>query len=551
MTDGIIRGYGRQPRNLAELLADLTRRDRGGDLETRSDSSKSSVAEAAILPSAPIVVPGGIINPVAGRPAAPVISIPGFGTVPSNGIPAAPTAPLLPLPRPSRAPSASPQPSRPPVAPSQSPRPSASSLPPSQPAAPSSQPPRQPATPSSPPPRDSATPSSPPPRQPTAPPSQPPRESPTPSSPPPRDAATPSSPPPRQPTAPSSPPPRESPTPSSPPSRQPEPTRPPVMAPVQPSLPPTENVPVTSQIPFSSMLPSSNAPVAPSETDGAVASPGREASMDGRSANNGSRQIAILASSIVGAMLLAGLVAMFCIRKNKKERKAREAHAGALPKHAKAGSISGSISYPVQEGGSSGPWTPPLRKPTDATPRAAPVAAAAWPMGQTNSRNSMESGSLDDKQYLAYQNLVGNAENQITPPPAVAQGPASRMPGSRDTRYLSASSADPYEQINGRYSEWPAMPSVPNPDGGGNAQNQVTVPIGYAQTTAAQPPQQPRNMDQYAQTARINQHYSAAERQMFAPSYHQPGVQRASVAPPSPLFFKLDNQGNLGPESRR
>ncbi|TLD15129.1 hypothetical protein PspLS_10725 [Pyricularia sp. CBS 133598] len=495
-------GYGRQPRNLAELLADLTRRDRGGDLETRSGSSKSSASNAitkvanrkqrrvpqeeavgaAIQPSAPIAVPGGLFNPVAPGlpvapvPSAPVNAIPGFKTIPPDGFPAAPTAPLLPLPRPSPAPTVSSPPSRPPVATSQPARPPvASSPPPRQPAAPSSQPPRQP-----------------------------------------------------------------------------EPTRPPVIAPVRPTPPPTENVPVSSQIPFSSILPTSDGPAAPTETDGAAASPGREASMDGRSTNNGSRQIAILAGSIVGAMLLAGLVAMLCIRKNKKARKAREAHVSALPKHAKAGSISGSISYPVQQQGNTGPWAPPLRKPSNATSRAAPTSAAAWPMGQSTNRNSMEDGSLDDKQYLAYQNLVGNADNQITPPPAAAQDRASRTPGSRDTRYLSASSADPFEQINGRYSEWPPMPPVPNSDSGGNAQNQATVPIGYAQTTAPQPPQQqPRTMDQYAQTARINQHYSQVERQMLSPSYHQPGAQRASVAPPSPLFFKLDNQGNLGPESRR
>ncbi|KAH9432015.1 hypothetical protein MCOR27_003677 [Pyricularia oryzae] len=500
-------GFGRQPRNLAELLADLTRRDRGGDLETRSGSSKSSASNAiirvvnrkqrrapqaravgaAIQPAAPIAVPGGIFNPIPGLPAVPVPSaplnaIPGFKTIPPDGFPAAPTAPLLPLPRPAPAQTVTSESSRRPVA--------------------TSQPPRPPVAPS------------PPPRQPAAPSSQPPRQA--------------------------------------------EPTRPPVMAPARPTPPPTENVPVTSQIPFNTILPTSDGPAAPAETDGAVASPGREASMDGRSANNGSRQIAILAGSIVGAMLLAGLVAMLCIRKNKKARKAREAHVSALPKHSKAGSISGSISYPVQQQGNTGPWAPPLRKPSNATSRGGPTAAAAWPMGQSTNRNSMEDGSLDDKQYLAYQNLVGNADNQITPPPAAAaQDRASRTPGSRDTRYLSASSADPYEQINGRYSEWPPMPPVPNSDSGGNAQNQGTVPIGYAQTTALPPPQQqqqqqqPRTMDQFSQTARINQHYSAVERQMLSPSYHQPGAQRDSVAPPSPLFFRLDNQGNLGPESRR
>ncbi|TLD03246.1 uncharacterized protein PgNI_12415 [Pyricularia grisea] len=494
-------GYGRQPRNQAELLADLTRRDPGGDLETRSGSSRSSasnaiarafnrmqrrapeqdVSEAAIRPSVPVVIPGGFFNPIPGSAAnVIIITIPGFKTIPPSGSSSASATPTV-----------SSRSSSPTVT---------SSTPPIQTAAPPSQPPIQTAAPSSQPPRQTAAPSSEPPTQ--------------------SGSGS---------------------------------TIPPVISSAQPTPPPTENVPaVSSQLPFSSILSTSNVTAAPSETGGAAASPGREASTDGRSANNGSRQIAILAGAIVGVMLLAGLVAMLCIRKRNKAKDARKSQASALPKHTKAGSISGSISYPVQEGGNSGPWAPPLRKPTNVSSRGAPMAAADWPMGrQSIDRNSMEEGSLDDKQYLAYQNLVGNAEYQITPPPVAAQDRTSRAPGSRDTRYLSASSADPYEQINGRYSEWPPMPPVPNADGGGGAQNEGTVPIGYAQTTEPLPPQQPRTLDQYPQTARINQHYSAVEREMLTVSYHQPGAQRGSISPPSPLFFKLDNQGNLEPESRR
>lgn len=275
------------------------------------------------------------------------------------------------------------------------------------------------------------------------------------------------------------------------------------------------------------------------ETGGATSTPAPEVTQ-----TNNSQQIGILAGSIVGAMIVAALIAFLCIMKRKKAKNSSQAEASpAFNKNEKPNSLSGPISYPVQRSNSS-PWAPPLRRQNDAA-RATSMANTAWPMGQSDYRDSTGNDSLDDKQYIAYQNLVGDASNQIPPPVVPRPIRQQSLAGSiYERRHLSASSVDPYEQINGRYSEWPPVPSVPS---GNGVRNQSPAPYPLSPPPVPQP-QGGRTMDQFSQAAQINQHYYPAERQILSPSYQHPG---AAIPYPSPLFFKLDKQGNMGPESTR